>query len=490
MTGSRALASDVTRRLREVRSARHPRGETFQTVYIGVFAVVLVTAMAGSLAHDALGASCAANTAAGAVHCVPPGARASLALAVAVGGWGALLTGLAAAGPVGADAARVSWLHSGLADRGVLLAPALALATVLGAAGGATAGALAALTAVGGSAAGLGAGTGAGGLVGVLTVAAVTLTQTGRSGAVERVATAGRALLAAAAALVLLGRAGLAPSVSLPAAGGSSSAVAVAAGAGAVLAVALVVAARAVLVRITSSELLRGAELTGAVRDSTLMLDPTAVLLVGSRRRAMRHGSFARVPGRGTGPTALLRRDLVRVRRQPGTLVGAAGGLAVVAVVGGMLGSSATVVLTALVALSVARPWGRGLAEWEHSTGLRRLLGVGRRTGRTALVVRPALLLLSWSALAATVALPWRSAPAVAACALVGLLVDAHPRRAAVTGPVVALPMGAVQPGLLLQLGGYLAAFVPAVVLARGGPGWGASVSFGLVAVLVSWGRD
>lgn len=228
--------------LRAARGGMHAAGwgQVLQDWYVGLFVTAtLLVMLFAATGPSILRPDCATAT------CLTDAHHLWLAGGMALLGSIAAMLGLRAAGPAWADRGQATWLLSTPADRGVLLR---------------------------------------GGIL--------------RVGFVAVVATAAWGVLAGFALVVGLGResAPVAP-------------IAACALAGAVVAVLLTAlalwrqggavlpgrAARAV----PDAELLRAGEVTGAVGASTLMLDPTALEVLSSRRRVGRRGRHPSRPGTG-----------------------------------------------------------------------------------------------------------------------------------------------------------------------------------------------
>jgi hypothetical protein len=381
------------------------------------------------------------------VHGVPQHREA---VSAATGGWllaaaalalvGAGLRGLAAAGPVSAQPAALTWTFTGPVDRAGLLAPRFWLsaggATALGAAVGAL------LPVPTDPAVGLVvAAAVAGGLLGA---AALTATAVAQQRAL-RVSAAGTGLLVAAAV------GGLAVAVAalaghpLPAApaGAVLAAVAVAA---ALLAAVAGWRARAGLGGLDRGTLASGGALVLGVTTTVAWMDPSLLRGVADERRWRDRGTVRSRRLRGTGPVALLQAERRRLARQPDRLVAWAG-LAVVPYVVAAVADPVWVAVAQVLAgaLAIGRLTG-GLRTVSDQPGLRRMLGLDDRSLHTLHAVLPAAGAVVWAAM---------TAPALAAAAdpaLTGTSAAGEPALgaaiAAAVGALAAAVRGATRPPL------------------------------------------
>jgi hypothetical protein len=390
------------------------------------------------------------------VHGVPSHGNV---VSAATGGWllaaaavalaGAALRGLAAAGPVSAQPAAVSWILAGPVDRAGVLAPrfwlAAAGATALGAAVGALlpvptdpAVDLVLTAAVAGAAVAAAA---------FASAAAAQQPHAGRRGsasssAADRQARAVRRGSAAADPRSRAVRRWSAPSVVgtgllvAAAAGGLVVAVAGLAGhplpavpAGPVLAVVAVVAVvvatvggwrgRAGLGELDRGTLASGGALVLGVTTSVAWLDTSLLRGVADERRWRDRATVRSRRLRGSGPVALLRADLRRLGRQPDRVVGYAALAVVPYVVAAVADPIWVAVAQVLVgALAVGRLTA-GLRTVSDQPGLRRMLRIDDRSLYVLHTALPAVGAVLWMAATAP-ALVAAGDPALAGTAAAG----------------------------------------------------------------------
>jgi hypothetical protein len=338
-----------------------------------------------------------------------------LLVAAAVALLGAALRGLAAAGPLSAQPAALTWILSGPVDRAGLLLPRFWLTGAGSLAAGAAVGALVPLPAAP-TPGTVVAGSVAGGLLALAAYGAVAAGQSrsrigwstaGQSRPGIRWSAAGTALLLVAAAgglvVAVLGLAGR----SLPAAPAPAVLVAVAVLA-AVAAAAGLARARAGLGRLERGTLAAGGALVAGVATSVTWLDAGLLRGIADERRWRTRATVRSRRLTGTGPAVLVRADLRRLARQPGRLVGWAA-LAVVpyvvAAVAAPVWVAAGQVLAGALAVSLLTP---GLRTVADQPGLRRALGLADRQLLSLHALLPAAGALLWAAV---------TAPALAAVA-------------------------------------------------------------------------
>jgi Family of unknown function (DUF6297) len=371
-----------------------------------------------------------------------PSHRASVA--AATGGWllaaaavalvGAALRGLAAAGPVSAQPAALTWIFTGPVDRAGLLAPRFWLSALGAAALGAGVGALlpvptapAAAVLIAAAAAGA-----------AVTTAALTLAATAQRRSGRTVRRGGTALLGVAAlgglAAAVTGLAG-SPLPAVPAA----TVLAVVAVLAAALAVVCGVRARSGLGRLDRGTLAAGGALLLGLTTSVAWLDPSLLRGVADERRWRERATVRSRRLRGTGPGVLLRAEVRRLRRQPDRLVAYAG-LAVVPYVLAAVADPVWVAVAQVLAgaLAVSRLTG-GLRTVADQPGLRRALGLDDRGLETLHSIVPALGAVVWAAV---------TAPAIAAAgdpSLAGTAVAAEPAAGAAVAAAVAALAAAVR---------------------------------------------
>jgi Family of unknown function (DUF6297) len=378
---------------------------------------------------------------------VPATTGGWLLAAAAVALVGAGLRGLAAAGPVSAQPAALSWVFAGPVDRAGLLAPRFWASAAGAAALGAGAGALLPLPA--GPAAGLVV---AAAVAGALTAtAAFTTAATAQqpspvhSGRQVSVAGVGAGLLVVAAVGgLVVAAAGLAGHP-LPAVPVRAVLIAVAVPAAAVAAVAGR-RARAGLGRLDRGRLAAGGALVLGLTTSVAWMDTSLLRGVADERRWRDRATVRSRRLRGVGPAALLRADLRRLGRRPERLVGWAA-LAVVPYVAAAVADPVWVAVAQVLAgaLAVGRLTG-GLRTVSDQPGLRRMLGLDDRSLVTLHAALPAAGAALWAAV---------TAPALAAASdpvLAGTSAAAEPAAgaavAAALGALAAAVRGATRPPL------------------------------------------
>ena len=425
-----------------------------------------------------------------------------LLAAAAVALVGAGLRGLAAAGPVSAQPASVSWILAGPVDRAGVLAPRFWLSAVGASAVGAAAGALLPVPTEPALALVLTAAvTGAAVAAAAFAAAAVAQQPHGgsaRSGAPRRVGT-GLLVVAAMGGLVVA-VAGLAghPLPALPA----GPVLLVVAAAAVVVAAVGGWRARAGLGGLDRGTLASGGALVIGVATTVTWMDTSLLRGVADERRWRDRATVHSRRLRGSGPGALLRADLRRFGRQPDRVVG----FAAIAVVPYVVAAVADPIWVAVAqvlagALAVGRLTA-GLRTVSDQPGLRRMLRVDDRTLHvlhTALpaagavlwmaVTAPALVAAGDPALAGT---PAAGDPALGAAvaAAVGALAAAV--RAATRPPLnygsVVVPdvgFGAAPVGLISQVlrGADVAVLLAGLILA----GAGYPVRLAVATVALAW---
>jgi Family of unknown function (DUF6297) len=443
------------------------------------------------------------------VHGVP---SHGAAVSASTGGWllataavalvGAALRGLAAAGPVSAQPAAVSWILAGPVDRAGVLAPRFWLSATGATAVGAAVGALLPVP--------------SDPTLGLVLTAAV-------AGAV--VAAASFATAATAQQPLLAGRrrapvAGIGTGLLVvAAAGGLVVAVAGLAGhplpavpAGPVLVVvvaaAVVVAAvggwraRAGLGRLDRGSLASGGALVLGLTTTVAWLDTSLLRGVADERRWRDRATVRTRRLRGRGQGALLQADLRRLGRQPDRVIGCAE-LAVVPYVVAAVADPIWVSVAQVLAgsLAVSRLTA-GLRAVSDQPGLRRMLRVDDRSLHTLHAVLPAVGAVLWMAVTAPALVaagdpalagtPAAGEPALGAAvaAAVGALAAAV--RAATRPPLnyggVVVPdvgFGATPVGLVAQVlrGADVALLLAGLILA----GAGYPVRLAVATVALAW---
>jgi hypothetical protein len=453
VTGPPAGGVPAPRAVRAYRRAvlrRHGRG-LLRTALGATWDVVVGVAVLG-----ALGAQAGRRL----VHGVPahgpavPGATGGwLLAAAAVALVGAALRGLAAAGPVSAQPATLTWMLAGPVDRAGLLAPrfwaSAAGAVALGAATGAllpvpTGPALALVVA-----AAL-----AGATVAVAAYAATAAAQQPSARRI-RVSAVGTGILVVAVvgglAAAVAGLAGH-PVPAVPA----GTVLAVLAGVALVVAAVAGWRARAGLGRLDRATLAAGGALVLGLTMSVAWLDTSLLRGVADERRWRDRATVRSRRLHGSGPVAVLRADRRRLARQPDRVAGWAA-LAVVPYVVAAVADPIWVAVAQVLAgaLAVARLTA-GLRTVADQPGLRRMLRLDDRSLHVLHALLPGLGALVWAAV---------TAPALVAAgdpALTGTPAAGEPALGATVAAAVAALAAAVRAATRPSLN-YNAVVVPDV---------------------------
>jgi hypothetical protein len=420
------------RRARGRSGAAKPLGETLQDVYITLFGVAMLVAIAGPsttrVLRDVEG------------RAASPTLAAAMVTATLLAAAGAALGALLLLGPVVRDPADATWLLSSPVRRRGLLAPPVALLVAVGAVGGAVV-ALAASVLVPG--AGVPAWCVAGAAGGALTVSLAVVVQPRARlrGAVRHAAT----VLTVAALVVLV--AGLAAgdrlTVSLP--GGAAVVVGVTAAAALVLALVPFT-----LDRLRRQDLTAGAGLALGLRATVTTLDGSFVAETLRARRLLERGLVRRRPLAGARWVALVVADVRRVSRSSRSLLVALAPVPVAWMVSRLYGDLAATAAVVLVGWTAAGASSAGLRTVARSRGVARCLPLSDADLRAAHCIVPATVAaLATAAAASLCALPlWVVGPATA-CALAGVLRTSAGRppikwELQTASPMGAMPVGAV----------------------------------------------
>jgi len=448
------------------------------------------------------------------VHGVP---SHGAAVSASTGGWllaaaavalvGAALRGLAAAGPVSAQPAAVSWILAGPVDRAGVLAPRFWLSAAGATAVGAAVGALLPVPSDPTLALVLTAAA-AGAAVAAASFATAAAAQQPRAAGSIRggrwrasVAGVGTGLLiAAAAAGLVVALAGLAGHP-LPA-GPTGPVLVVVAVAAVVVAAVGGWRARAGLGRLDRGTLASGGALVLGLTTSVAWLDTSLLRGVADERRWRDRATVRTRRLRGSGPGVLLRADLRRLARQPDRVVGCAA-LAVVPYVVAAVADPIWVSVAQVLAgsLAVSRLTA-GLRAVSDQPGLRRMLRVDDRSLHMLHAVLPAVGAVVWMAVTAPALVaagdpalagtPAAGEPALGAAvaAAVGALAAAV--RAATRPPLnyggVVVPdvgFGATPVGLIAQVlrGADVALLLAGLILA----GAGYPIRLAVATVALAW---
>jgi uncharacterized protein DUF6297 len=426
-----------------------------------------------------------------------PAATAGWLLAAgAVAVLGAAVRGLAAAGPLSAQPAALTWIFTGPVDRAGLLAPRLWFSAAGATALGAGLGALfplpadpAAPTILAATAAGA-----------TLAAAAFTTTAARQSGAVRAARWSGSAvgsvlLTVAAVGGLVVAVAQLADRPVAPAPAGPI--LIGAAAAAAVLAVVAGRRARAGLGRLDRGALASGGALVLGVSASVAWLDTGLLRGIAADRRWRQRATVRSRRLTGTGPPVLVRADLRRLARQPGRVVGWAALAVVPYVVAAVAAPIWTAVAQVLAGALAVGGLTSGLRAIADQPGLRRMLPLDDRTQQTLHTILPAVGALVWAAattpaLAAVAGDRTGAEPALASAAAAAIGALAAAVRAATRPPLdygsVSTPdvgFGSAPVGLIAQVlrGADVALLLAALTLA----GVSAPVRAAIAVFALAW---
>lgn len=430
LVGDRAAA-------RTVRWMSGRRGETvgwgqvLEDWYVGVFtAVTLLVMVFAGAGGGILQPDCTVGM------CPGPDGYRLIGAGLAVSGVVGLLLLARAGGPLGADPARLTWVLSTPADRGVLLFRRLATALALAAAVGAVWGALVGLAVVGGAGqwslavAPIGIGVGAGALVGLV-----------------------------------LGHLAVGLQAGATAPGRASRSV-------------------------SDAELARAGAVTAAVVASVTMLEMTALEVVIARRRLGRRSIHRSRPAKGGPLTGMLRHEVRALGRRAGSVAPFVLLWPVAVVVAVLLGRLAGIVAVGAASFVVALVVAGGLRTWATSPGLRRALPAPTAAVTSVLTLPALALAVTGAGVACTVlGLPWWGGVLVGCGACAGVLRSCDQMPPGI-GAVVSSPAGAVPVGLIARLAhGPDLVVGSAVLLLALAPlhGVGAVVAFAVGGALLAW---
>lgn len=417
--------------------------EVLEKAYMWLIGLAVIGSMTGAavarVADEVV--SCGANACAVARGPMPVVVTLLLA--------GVLLRGLTAVGPVVATHADQAWLLSTPVERGGLLRGRYVLAVLAGCGPAAVVLVLASTVA---GADGVGIGTAA--LAGVaLAVAAAGLTTMAQPRPALRafVTRAGDVLMLATLPILIA-------VVSGHPIGGSgwldSSAVAAGAAALLVAAVLLVAVGGSRLARLTLPEMVAGGELLLGLAGAASAMDIALIGEIVQARKFRLLGARPSRRGRGTGPSALLDRELRRLLRSPGRLV-AFVALCIIPPVLHQAGLVSVVpIISGLIGYLAVRWAASGLRRAWRSDGLRRSLPFPAGTLIYCLGGPASLLAIVWAVVASfsTELPPPLAVIAVAAAIIAGVLRSACAKPPNYNGPLVTSPMGAIPPGMVSAL--------------------------------------
>ncbi|HET8614580.1 MAG TPA: DUF6297 family protein [Actinomycetales bacterium] len=422
------------RRARRRSGAAKPLGETLQDVYVTLFALAMLVAVAGPSAarvlRDVEGR--AATTA----------LAASLVTATLLAAAGAALGALLLVGPVVRDPADATWLLASPVRRRGLLAPPALLLVIAGAVAGVVV-ALAASVLVPRSSVLTWCLAGAAGGVVVVALAVVAQPRQRVRAVVRRCSTV---LTAASLVVLVVGlAAGDRAPVTFPHGYGWL------AGTGAV-ALVLLALVPASLDRLRRQELTAGAGLALGLRATVTALDGSFVAETLRARRLLERGLVRRRRLAARGWSALLVADARRVQRSWRSLAVPLALVPVAWMAARLYGDLAAVVAVVVVAWSAAGATAAGLRTVARSRGIARALPFTDLDLRAAYSVAPtATALLAGLVTAAVCGQPlWFAVPA-ASCALAGVLRTSAGRRPVKWELQAASPMGAMPVGAVMS---------------------------------------
>lgn len=479
-------AAELRRELAAMRVDVQSRREVAENWYITGFGVVLVA----SMVYAQFGAAFAVDACATAI-CRDSTARSWVAVAGTLFALGAGLRAVRVAGPVGADPARLTWLHSTPVDRRGLLGPGFGWQCGLAGAAGAAAGILILLV--------------QGGDDGIALTTLAMVATAGAACGLTCGAVATRAQtsphLATQLNRVEIGMVTLAGLVGVGAVTGIMPVLQLPSIAGLVLtvmallaAVVMVPVAVTALRAIPSRELRRGGEVQGTAVTASLMMDPSVVATLAQGRRHATSGRYpSRVstcrPSRRGGWQALVAMEAWRLRRRP---------LLVAAVLAGALPAGLTMVfagemwghlVAAVVAMLAGRALAGGVAAWCQSSGLRRLIPLNAWVTRGALVIPAVTVLTGWAVLVVVVGhLPWWAMTNLVCAGLAALLRAAEPVVPADFTLLMTTPAGALPIGLVRQVADGVTEAMLCVLAAWLAPA-AVAIPVALVVVLITAAR-
>jgi hypothetical protein len=233
-----------------------------------------------------------------------------------------------------------------------------------------------------------------------------------------------------------------------------SPSVALGAGCLLVAAAVLVVVGAVRLARLTLPEMVAGGELLLGLAGAASALDIALIGEIVQARRFRLLGARPSRRGRGTGGSALLDRELRRLLRSRGRLIGFVA-LCVVPPVLHKAGLVSVVpIISGLIGYLAVRWSASGLRRTWRSDGLRRALPFPTSTLLYCLGGPAALLAVVWAvAAASSTELPvGLAAFVVAAAVIAGVLRSACAKPPNYNGPLVTSPMGAIPPGMISAL--------------------------------------
>ncbi|MCC2592134.1 DUF6297 family protein [Tessaracoccus sp. OS52] len=444
--------------MRDWRHGRADRNilEALQDAYVMVFGVVLIGAMLISSIIQAQQSVAGCTT----DSCLA--ARGLLPWAAVAAVLAFTLVACRMFGPIVASAAEGFWLMDAAVDRRRLLRgrlfAALAIAFGLGALFGALIAALTGSTLVNVGVWALSAGLGAFGLT------AFAAAEQG----LERhwITTALQWIVGLLAVATLLALVGIAAGW-LPVEGLDRLSVEFAyliAGGGLLLGIISAVLAHQRLRNIRRQRLTAGSSLIAGMQGAAFALDFALVRDILVEHKAKQKGHVRATRGAGVGTKALVLRDVQRLWRSPMPLVGWLGSMVVPYAVQALGISQLNPPISALVLMAVLIPFMNSLRVLTRTKGLQRCFPFSPSQIKTAVIIVPAVLALVWGIATAPAFLGvlggerldlFAGVTAALITAVAGLLaairwVSAKP--ADYGGPIVAVGVGAMPPGMLFSI--------------------------------------
>ncbi|WP_316671224.1 DUF6297 family protein [uncultured Propionibacterium sp.] len=358
--------------------------------YVAVFSIVIIAAMVVSAIRSAQ------NQAAG---CTSEGcgtARELIPWLVVAAGWVVVLAASRVFGPIVASAAEGFWLLDAPLRRPAILVRRMWLMIVGAGLGGAALGAL--VTAlIGLDGAAIAAWTAATGLTTAGWMAFAAARQGAEGDRLVRLAQLLVEAFAVAVLVIVIATASGWFAVDIATVLSTRIACAIAA-AGLVLGVLASVIARSRLGDVGRARLVSGGELVSGMQGAAFALDFALMRDILIERRCQLRGHVRVIRGRGRGTRALVWRDVHRLRRNPGPLVG----LAIAVIVPYALGSLGVISLapfiSSLVLLVVIVPFFGSMRVLSRTKGLARLFPMSDSELRDAVLVVPGVLAFAWAA--------------------------------------------------------------------------------------------
>jgi len=205
------------------------------------------------------------------------------------------------------------------------------------------------------------------------------------------------------------------------------------------------------LQRLSRESVVAGGTVLAGMAGAAAWLDFALVTDIATARHWRQAARVKSRRGAFTGVVALVLREAVRVSRWPRRLVIGFALLLLPYVTAGLGWTDLVPIVAAFAGFAAIRPFGDGLRSVDRSAGLFRALGLSLRTVRLAMAVVPGLLSLMWFALALPVLNEPATAVALALGVLAGVVRYAVAPAPRYDGALVSTPAGAVPPGLFSQ---------------------------------------